>query len=62
MIACNDVSRADIGFASDDNAMQVFFAEHYGQEPAILDKASKDDIAKQLVTLIGQSIAKRTTR
>lgn len=24
LIACNDVSRADIGFASDDNAMQVF--------------------------------------
>ncbi|MBO9531171.1 MAG: bifunctional phosphopantothenoylcysteine decarboxylase/phosphopantothenate--cysteine ligase CoaBC, partial [Acinetobacter oleivorans] len=26
MIACNDVSRADIGFASDENAMTVFFA------------------------------------
>ena len=29
MIACNDVSRADIGFASDENAMTVFFAESY---------------------------------
>ncbi|MFO1365319.1 MAG: phosphopantothenoylcysteine decarboxylase [Moraxella sp.] len=24
MIACNDVSRTDIGFGSDDNAMTVF--------------------------------------
>ena len=27
MIACNDVSRPDIGFASDENAMTVFFAQ-----------------------------------
>lgn len=56
MIACNDVSRKDIGFASDENAMTVFFADKYQQEPEALDKASKDEIAHQLVALIGQTI------
>ncbi|WP_201533415.1 bifunctional phosphopantothenoylcysteine decarboxylase/phosphopantothenate--cysteine ligase CoaBC [Psychrobacter ciconiae] len=59
MIACNDVSRADIGFASDNNAMQVFFAENYQTESVNLDKASKDDIAQQLVSLIGATMVKR---
>ena len=59
MIACNDVSRADIGFASDDNAMQVFFAKRYEQEPVTLDKTSKDNIAKQLATMIGETLLKR---
>ncbi|MGP4972705.1 bifunctional phosphopantothenoylcysteine decarboxylase/phosphopantothenate--cysteine ligase CoaBC [Psychrobacter alimentarius] len=59
LIACNDVSRADIGFASDDNAMQVFFSEHYKCEPVTLDKASKDHIAEQLVTIIGEAIWQR---
>lgn len=56
MIACNDVSRKDIGFASDENAMTVFFADKYQQEPEALNKASKDEIARQLVALIGQTI------
>lgn len=56
MIACNDVSRKDIGFASDENAMTVFFADKYQKEPEALDKASKDEIARQLVALIGQTI------
>jgi hypothetical protein len=38
MIACNDVSRADIGFASDQNAMTVFFAEQYQMEKRDLEK------------------------
>ena len=59
MIACNDVSRADIGFASDDNAMQVFFAKRYEQEAVTLDKTSKDNIAKQLVAMIGETLLKR---
>ncbi|SNT70674.1 bifunctional phosphopantothenoylcysteine decarboxylase/phosphopantothenate--cysteine ligase CoaBC [Psychrobacter sp. LV10R520-6] len=54
MIACNDVSRADIGFASDDNAMQVFFAKNYEQDTVTLEKTSKDKIAKQLVAIIGE--------
>ncbi|WP_435979179.1 bifunctional phosphopantothenoylcysteine decarboxylase/phosphopantothenate--cysteine ligase CoaBC [Psychrobacter sp. DM4] len=59
IIACNDVSRSDIGFASDDNAMQVFFAKDYEREAISLDKASKDDIAKQLATIIGETIGQR---
>lgn len=54
MIACNDVSRTDIGFGSDDNAMTVFFKDK--SEGATLEKASKDKIAEQLVALIGESL------
>lgn len=54
MIACNDVSRQDIGFGSDDNAMTVFFRDK--TEGVKLEKASKDKIAEQLVALIGQSL------
>ena len=56
LIACNDVSRADIGFASDDNAMQVFFAERHNREAVTLAKTSKDKIAEQLVSIIGETI------
>lgn len=59
MIACNDVSRADIGFASDDNAMQVFFAGRYAQDNVVLEKASKDKIAEQLAMIIGETLAQR---
>ena len=59
MIACNDVSRADIGFASDDNAMQVFFAKHYEQDSVTLEKTSKDKIAQQLAAIIGETLLKR---
>lgn len=56
MIACNDVSRQDIGFASDENAMTVFFAEKY-QKPAVdLEKMSKNNIAEHLVNLISTVI------
>ena len=59
MIACNDVSRSDIGFASDDNAMQVFFAQNYERDAVTLAKASKDKIAEQLAALIGQTLGLR---
>ena len=59
LIACNDVSRADIGFASDDNAMQVFFSDCYKSEAVTLEKASKDKIAEQLVSIIGQTLVQR---
>lgn len=49
MIACNDVSRSDIGFASDENAMTVFFAQNYQMPKRDLEKASKQEIAQQLV-------------
>lgn len=56
MIACNDVSRTDIGFGSDDNAMVVFFAEQYQKSAVRLDKASKHHIAHQLITLIAENV------
>jgi len=59
MIACNDVSRADIGFASDDNAMQVFFSEYYARDAIALEKTSKDKIAEQLAGIIGEAIGQR---
>ncbi len=59
MIACNDVSRADIGFASDDNAMQVFFSGRYERDAITLDKTSKDKIAERLAGIIGETIAQR---
>jgi len=48
MIACNDVSRTDIGFQADDNAMSVFWPGG----SARLDKASKAHIARALVQLL----------
>ena len=59
LIACNDVSRADIGFASDDNAMQVFFSERYEHDSVTLEKASKGEIAEQLASIIGEAIWQR---
>ena len=56
MIACNDVSRADIGFASDENAMIVFFAEQYQMQKRDLDKAPKQEIAQQLVEAIHDAL------
>ncbi|MEC8057738.1 MAG: bifunctional phosphopantothenoylcysteine decarboxylase/phosphopantothenate--cysteine ligase CoaBC, partial [Pseudomonadota bacterium] len=47
MIACNDVSRKDIGFASDENAMTVFFAQSYHMKKRELEKASKQEISQQ---------------
>ncbi len=59
MIACNDVSRNDIGFGSDDNAMTVFFRDKAAG--VTLEKASKDKIASQLVSLIGKQLAGKFT-
>nr|WP_218948887.1 bifunctional phosphopantothenoylcysteine decarboxylase/phosphopantothenate--cysteine ligase CoaBC [Acinetobacter sp. YH01022] len=56
MIACNDVSRPDIGFASDENAMIVFFAEQYQMQQRDLEKASKQEIAQQLVEAIHDAL------
>ena len=56
MIACNDVSRQDIGFASDENAMTVFFADQYQMEKRDLEKASKQEIAQQLVEAIHDAL------
>ncbi|MFW3964457.1 bifunctional phosphopantothenoylcysteine decarboxylase/phosphopantothenate--cysteine ligase CoaBC [Acinetobacter radioresistens] len=56
MIACNDVSRNDIGFASDENAMIVFFAEQYHLQKRELEKASKQEIAQQLVEAVADAL------
>jgi phosphopantothenoylcysteine decarboxylase/phosphopantothenate--cysteine ligase len=52
MIACNDVSRADIGFQADDNAMSVFWPGG----SARLDKAPKPLIARELVRLLAAQL------
>lgn len=52
MIACNDVSRTDIGFGADENAMTVFFAKKYEFDQRQLEKASKLKIGEQLVEAI----------
>ena len=59
MIACNDVSRPDIGFASDENAMTVFFAQSYHMNKRELEKASKQEIAQQLVESIAVAVRRR---
>lgn len=59
MIACNDVSRSDIGFGSDDNAMTVFFKNK--QQSVKLEKNSKEKIAEQLADLIGKEIGQKFT-
>lgn len=60
MIACNDVSRSDIGFGSDDNAMTVFFAEQYHLDKRVLEKAPKTKIAMQLVESIAAAATQGT--
>ncbi|MBN6494229.1 bifunctional phosphopantothenoylcysteine decarboxylase/phosphopantothenate--cysteine ligase CoaBC [Acinetobacter pittii] len=59
MIACNDVSRADIGFASDENAMTVFFAESYHMKKRELEKASKQEISQRLVEAISDALRRK---
>ncbi|NNP74936.1 phosphopantothenoylcysteine decarboxylase [Acinetobacter sp. Ac_3412] len=59
MIACNDVSRPDIGFASDENAMIVFFAQSYHMKKRELEKASKQEISQQLVESIADALRRR---
>lgn len=52
MIACNDVSRTDIGFQSDDNAMIVFWPNGMAK----LEKSPKTYIARQLVSLCAKQL------
>ena len=59
MIACNDVSRPDIGFASDENAKTVFFAQTYHMNKRELEKASKQEISQQLVESIADALRRR---
>lgn len=52
MIVANDVSRADIGFGSDENA--VIVVDSAGEHP--LPQASKQLIAAQLTTMIAERL------
>lgn len=54
MIVANDVSRSDIGFNSDQNAVTVIWPE--GQQA--LDLASKHQIARDIIALIAQRLHK----
>lgn len=54
MIASNDVARGDIGFQSDDNAITVIWAS--GSQ--VLEKTSKQNIARQLVEIIAEHLKK----
>lgn len=56
LIACNDVSRSDIGFQSDDNAMTVFWPDGGALGRAELPKASKPQIARELVQLLANHL------
>lgn len=55
LIVANDVSRSDIGFNSDDNAVTVIWKD--GQQA--LELASKDQIARSVVTLISERYKSR---
>jgi len=55
LIVANDVSRGDIGFNSDQNAVTVIWAE--GQQA--LELASKGQIARSLVNLISEHYKSR---
>ncbi|BDX04528.1 bifunctional phosphopantothenoylcysteine decarboxylase/phosphopantothenate--cysteine ligase CoaBC [Planctobacterium marinum] len=50
LIAANDVSRSDIGFNSDENALTLYWAD--GEQP--LAKANKQQIALQLLEAVAQ--------
>lgn len=52
MIVANDVSRSDIGFNSDENAVTVLW--HNGEQ--VLDLASKHQIARTIIALIAQRL------
>ncbi|MEL0028018.1 MAG: bifunctional phosphopantothenoylcysteine decarboxylase/phosphopantothenate--cysteine ligase CoaBC [Perlucidibaca sp.] len=56
LIACNDVSRSDIGFQSDDNAMTVFWPAADGTGRADLAKAPKSRIARELVQILANHL------
>lgn len=61
LIACNDVSRGDIGFQSDDNAMTVFWPmpADLGADCGRVElaKASKTQIARELVHIIAARLS-----
>ncbi len=52
LIIANDVSKSDIGFNSDDNAVTLFWPENQ----RVLEKASKRQLARQIIHFIAQQL------
>jgi phosphopantothenoylcysteine decarboxylase / phosphopantothenate---cysteine ligase len=50
LVVANDVSRSDIGFSSDEN--EVTLVPRDGGEPKHLEKASKEEIAREIIEFI----------
>jgi len=53
LIVANDVTRSDIGFNSDQNAVTVISAEKHQN----LERASKEAIAEQIINIIASAIS-----
>jgi phosphopantothenoylcysteine decarboxylase/phosphopantothenate--cysteine ligase len=55
-IVANDVSRADIGFESDNNEISIFQRTQTGVELLRhIDKASKIGVARQIIDCLGDT-------
>jgi phosphopantothenoylcysteine decarboxylase/phosphopantothenate--cysteine ligase len=54
LLVANDVSRADIGFGSDDNEVTVY---RRGGEPVFLGRRPKADLARDLVDLFSRELS-----
>jgi phosphopantothenoylcysteine decarboxylase/phosphopantothenate--cysteine ligase len=59
LLVANDVSRTDIGFASDDNEVVVFAREPDGAAPRRFPKMSKEKLAVELVELFASELRAR---
>lgn len=59
MIVANDVSRADAGMESDDNAVTIFFREG---ESKTISRAPKKNIARELMKIIFKTREKCLTK
>lgn len=57
-MVANDVSRSDIGFASDENEVIVFARQG---EPLRIPRQSKRDVARQLLNLFVEALNERET-
>lgn len=57
LLVANDIARADIGFASDDNEVTVFGNEG---EPLFLSRRPKVELASALVDLFARELARRS--
>jgi len=55
VLVANDVSRADIGFGSDENEVIIYLDDH---EPVRLERASKSRIAEGIWDVVGARLAR----